>query len=108
MQDNNVNVVANAGGERVTPAVVAVHDDEVVTGLAAKQGLQRFGARSVLGVLRDISASEPKRGAPSTTSCAPSWDADGDVSYSVLTDNGHKTVQAVNVLRNIFLQMKGK
>lgn len=105
-KDNNVTIVANAGGERTTPAVVAVINDEVVTGLAAKEDLHSSGARSIMGVLRDISAKEPKRGAPSSTTCAPSWDSDGDVSYSVLTDNGHKTVQAVNVLRNIFLQMK--
>lgn len=52
-----MEVAANAGGDRVTPAVVAVHDDEVVTGLSAKQGLARHGSRSVFGVLRDISAT---------------------------------------------------
>ncbi|XP_018019096.1 heat shock 70 kDa protein 14, partial [Hyalella azteca] len=100
-----VNIVANAGGDRVTPAVVAVHDDEVVTGLAAKQGLVRHGQRSVLGVLRDISASEPLLG-NLQGSCLPEWDEDGDVSYCVQTDSGPRTVQASNVIKHIFLQLK--
>ena len=56
-QNGSVAVAANAGGERVTPAVVAVHVDEVVTGLSAKQELLRNAQQSVLGVLRDISAT---------------------------------------------------
>ncbi|XP_018019097.1 heat shock 70 kDa protein 14-like, partial [Hyalella azteca] len=100
-----VNIVANAGGDRVTPAVVAVHDDEVVTGLAAKQGLVRHGQRSVLGVLRDISASEPLL-SNLQGSCLPEWDEDGDVSYCVQTDSGPRTVQASNVIKHIFLQLK--
>ncbi|KAF2366407.1 Heat shock protein 70 family [Trinorchestia longiramus] len=101
-----VNVVANAGGDRVTPAVVAVHDDEVVTGLAAKQGLVRHGQRSVLGVLRDISAAEPHSSDASRGSCLPEWDEDRDVSYCVQTDSGPRTVQASNVIKHIFLQLK--
>ena len=56
-QDNKVEIVANDAGERVTPAVVCIQDEEVVTGLAAKQGLVRHGPRTIVGILKAISAS---------------------------------------------------
>uniref|UniRef100_A0A2P2I1X1 Heat shock 70 kDa protein 14-like n=1 Tax=Hirondellea gigas TaxID=1518452 RepID=A0A2P2I1X1_9CRUS len=106
-KENNVDVVANAGGDRVTPAVVSVHDDEVVTGLAAKQGLLKYGARSVMGVLRHISstASESASTASGST-CPPTFSDDGDVSYSIQMESSTKTVKAVDVLKYMFLQLK--
>ncbi|XP_015592828.1 heat shock 70 kDa protein 14 [Cephus cinctus] len=47
-KDDNVDVVANDAGDRVTAAVVAFNDSEKVIGLAAKTGLFRNGPVSVL------------------------------------------------------------
>ena len=61
---------------------------------------------SVLSCTVAPDAAEYKNGR-NGASCPPTWDDDGDVSYSVETDAGLKTLQAVNVIRHIFCQIKG-
>ncbi|KAL7641326.1 UNVERIFIED_CONTAM: hypothetical protein RMT77_008465 [Armadillidium vulgare] len=53
-RNSNIDVVANASGERVTPAVTTFLESEVVTGTAAKQALVRHDRCSVTGALRAI------------------------------------------------------
>ncbi|XP_069976180.1 heat shock 70 kDa protein 14-like [Penaeus vannamei] len=47
-------------GDRVPPAVVAYHEMEVVTGLAAKQGMIRHAANTIQNVLRVPAAVKMK------------------------------------------------
>ncbi|KAK0167607.1 hypothetical protein PV327_004981 [Microctonus hyperodae] len=61
-KDENVDVVANHAGDRVTAAVIAFNDTETVTGSAAKSGLFRNGPVTVVNNKRlmnkDISSKE--------------------------------------------------
>ncbi|CAH1265015.1 HSPA14 [Branchiostoma lanceolatum] len=49
-KDGKADVVANEDGQRVTPAVVAYTDTEMVVGLAAKQGWIRNAANTITKV----------------------------------------------------------
>lgn len=46
-KDGKTDVVANAAGDRVTPAMVAFTDTEIVVGVAAKQGRLRNASNTV-------------------------------------------------------------
>nr|AKB96215.1 heat shock protein [Cherax cainii] len=104
-KDGKFEVVANAAGDRVTPAVVAFHDMEVVSGLSAKQGIIRHGASTVLNVLRVVGTVEDEGMCPSSMSCRPNWES-GQPRYAV--QRGEKTVQvsADEVLAHIFSLLK--
>ncbi|XP_045102012.1 heat shock 70 kDa protein 14-like isoform X3 [Portunus trituberculatus] len=110
-KDGKFEVVANAAGDRVTPAVVAYHDMEVVTGLAAKQGMIRHAANTIQNVLRVVGTTEdenqgqPGGGSSSGGVCRPNWEG-GQARYSV--QRGDKTVQitADEVITHIFSLLK--
>lgn len=110
-KDGKFEVVANAAGDRVTPAVVAFHETEVVTGLAAKQGMIRHGANTIQNVLRVVGTSEDEsQGQPSNASssggmCRPNWEG-GQARFSV--QRGEKTVQvtADEVITHLFTLLK--
>ncbi|XP_071551436.1 heat shock 70 kDa protein 14-like [Panulirus ornatus] len=104
-KDGKFEVVANAAGDRVTPAVVAFHDMEVVTGLSAKQGIIRHGANTVQNVLRVVGTMEDEGMSQSSVSCRPSWES-GQARFSV--QRGEKIVQVSpeDVLTHIFLMLK--
>ncbi|KAG0710744.1 Heat shock protein 14 [Chionoecetes opilio] len=110
-RDGKFEVVANAAGDRVTPAIVAYHDAEVVTGLAAKQGMIRHGGNTIQHVLRvagtceDEGQGQPGGGSGSGGACLPSWEG-GQARYSV--QRGDKTVQvtADDVVTHIFSLLK--
>ncbi|XP_042224197.1 heat shock 70 kDa protein 14-like [Homarus americanus] len=104
-KDGKFEVVANAAGDRVTPAVVAFHDVEVVTGISAKQGIIRHGTNTVQNVLRVVGTVEDEGMCPSNSSCPPNWE-NGQARYSV--QRGEKMVQvsAEEVLTHIFSLLK--
>ncbi|XP_045620991.1 heat shock 70 kDa protein 14 isoform X2 [Procambarus clarkii] len=104
-KDGKVEVVANAAGDRVTPAVVAFHDMEVVTGLSAKQGIIRHGANTVLNVLRVVGTVEDEGMCPSSMSCRPNWDS-GQPRYSVQRGERMVQISADEVLTHIFSLLK--
>lgn len=47
-KDENVDVVANHAGDRVTPAAISFHESEQIAGLPAKAGIFRNGPNTVL------------------------------------------------------------
>ncbi|ELT89646.1 hypothetical protein CAPTEDRAFT_99522, partial [Capitella teleta] len=49
-QDGKTEVVANEGGDRMTPAIVAYTDHDKVVGLPAKQGLYRNASNTICNV----------------------------------------------------------
>jgi molecular chaperone DnaK (HSP70) len=56
-KDGKADVVANTAGDRVTPAIVAFTDHDIVVGLPAKQGLIRNATNTVCNVKRLIGRS---------------------------------------------------
>uniref|UniRef100_A0A671WHU4 Heat shock protein 14 n=1 Tax=Sparus aurata TaxID=8175 RepID=A0A671WHU4_SPAAU len=56
-KDGRADVVANDAGDRVTPAVVAYRDTEQIVGIAAKQGLVRNAANTVVKVKQVLGRS---------------------------------------------------
>lgn len=105
-KDGKFEVVANASGDRVTPAVVAYHEMEVVTGLAAKQGMIRHAANTIQNVLRSASCSEDEGTCQSNVSCCPKWE-NNQVCYTVQRGEKTATVTAEEVLTYIFTLLKG-
>ncbi|CAL4091065.1 unnamed protein product, partial [Meganyctiphanes norvegica] len=107
-KDGKIEVVANAGGERVTPAVVGFYETEVVTGCAAKQGIIRHGPSTVQNILRvagsttEIEESLVPAGLP----CQPIIEK-GQVVYSVQRGDKTVTVTAEKALAYLFAQLKG-
>ncbi|KAM8739828.1 heat shock 70 kDa protein 14 isoform 1-T1 [Acanthopagrus schlegelii] len=56
-KDGRADVVANDAGDRVTPAVVAYRDTEQIVGIAAKQGLVRNAANTIVKVKQVLGRS---------------------------------------------------
>jgi len=102
----NVEVPANADGFRVTPSIVALHDGaEIVSGQAAKQGIVRYSRHTIMGVLRHIcNAEDSDEPAPCST-CPPTINAAGQISYIFETESSKKTLNVNEVLEKIFGQM---
>jgi len=99
--------VANAGGDRVTPAVVGFYETEVVTGSAAKQGIIRHGPSTVQNILRVAgSTSEIEEGlVPTGLPVQPTIEK-GQVVYSVQRGDKTVTVTAEKSLAYLFAQLK--
>ncbi|XP_064084758.1 heat shock 70 kDa protein 14-like [Macrobrachium nipponense] len=104
-KDGRFEVVANTSGDRVTPAVVAYHDAEVVTGPAAKQGIIRHAANTIQHVLRVAGTNEDEGLNMSSITCKPSWES-GQPRYSVAKGEKSINVSADDVLLNIFVLLK--
>lgn len=107
-KDGKVEVVANAGGDRVTPAVVGYYETEVVTGTAAKQGIIRHGPSTVQNILRVAgSTSEIEESlVPAGIPVQPSFEK-GQVIYSVQRGEGKTAiVTAEKSLAYLFAQLK--
>ncbi|XP_076053287.1 heat shock 70 kDa protein 14-like [Oratosquilla oratoria] len=102
-KDGKVEVVANAAGDRVTPAVVAYHESEVVSGLPAKQGIIRHGQSTVQYVLKAIAAEDSSY--QDGTQCQPVW-KDGKVIFNVQRGEKSVRVTATEVLTYIFQLLK--
>ncbi|KAK7075953.1 hypothetical protein SK128_018554 [Halocaridina rubra] len=105
IKDGRFEVVANASGDRVTPAVVAYHDNEVVTGLAAKHGIIRHAASTIQHVLRVAGTTEDESPSLSATTCSPTWES-GVPRYSVQKGDKSVVVLADDVLSHIFVLLK--
>lgn len=104
-KDGRFEVVANAAGDRVTPAVVAYQETEVVTGLSAKQCIIRHAANTIQHVLRVAGTNEDEGVSLSNVTCRPNWD-NGQPRYSL--QKGEKTIYitADDVLAHIFVLLK--
>ncbi|XP_066941433.1 heat shock 70 kDa protein 14-like isoform X4 [Macrobrachium rosenbergii] len=104
-KDGRFEVVANTSGDRVTPAVVAYHDAEVVTGPAAKQGIIRHAANTIQHILRVAGTNEDEGFNISSITCKPSWE-NGQPRYSVAKGEKSIGVSADDVLLHIFVLLK--
>lgn len=106
-KDGKIEVVANAGGDRVTPAVVGFYETEVVTGTAAKQGIIRHGPSTVQNILRvagsisEIEESLIAEGLPVKPTITK-----GEVTYSVMRGDKLVHVTAEKSLAYLFAQLK--
>ncbi|KAK4313888.1 hypothetical protein Pmani_014820 [Petrolisthes manimaculis] len=106
-KDGKSEVVANAAGDRVTPALVSFHDNEVVTGLSAKQGIIRHAGSTIQGVLRVAGVTEEEgcgHGGYEGT-CTPNWEG-RRAKYSVQRGEKTVTIFPEDVLTHIFTLLK--
>ncbi|XP_015519968.1 heat shock 70 kDa protein 14 isoform X1 [Neodiprion lecontei] len=103
-KDDNVDVVANEAGERVTAAVVAFNETEEVIGLAAKAGLFRNGPVSVLNNKRlmnkNIDETELELAVKSST-CKIITEKD-TVQYLIKRNERMEKILPVEVATRIF------
>jgi len=106
-KDGKIEVVANAGGDRVTPAVVGFYETEIVSGIAAKQGIIRNGPSTVQNILRVAgSTGEIEEGlVPSGLPVQPTFEK-GQVIYNVMRGEKQTVVTAEKALAYCFAQLK--
>ncbi|XP_034941289.1 heat shock 70 kDa protein 14-like [Chelonus insularis] len=106
-KDENVDVVANHAGDRVTSAVIAFSDSERVIGTAAKAGLFRNGMKTVLNNKRlmnkEIDATELEDAIQTSTSKI--INESGSLQYSIKINDKTETFSPQEISTMLFKAM---
>jgi molecular chaperone DnaK (HSP70) len=100
-KDGKTDVVANAAGDRVTPAMVGYADSEICVGLPAKQSRVRNLANTVTKNKFLIGGEAPKEDSPVTCTA----NQDGKYMYQVDYQEEEKNVSPEEILQHIYKYM---
>ncbi|XP_069084825.1 heat shock 70 kDa protein 14 [Pleurodeles waltl] len=107
-KDGRADVVANDAGDRVTPAVVAYSESEVIVGLAAKQNRVRNASNTVVKVKQILGRryDDPEAQKHISDSKCPVIEKDGKPKYEIDTGESTKLVRPEDVASLVFKKMK--